>query len=275
MHHRRSGALRELRRGASAFLEGLGVVVRTPGLLGWALFPAAVAVGIGITLTGAGIWVAMRVSEGIIHGGEAPSAFGRVLLDLLFGGVAVFAAVAVALAVAQPLTRVALDRIVTPLDSPRRPVAHSSSGLLQSLVVALSALGVTLPALGVLELTTLFAPEAGLVTEPVAVGISALALAWQLLDHPFSRRGLTIGERLRWMKGRFFAVLGFAAAAQVFLLIPRLDFFLLPVGIAGATRLFAQSEEEDEERRASPVLPPREPGTSGSGAPPLRSPRSP
>ena len=81
-----------------------------------------------------------------------------------------------------------------------------------------------------LELVTLFAPEAAFLTEPIAFVISALGLAWELLDHPFSRRGLGVGERLRWMKESAFAVIGFAIAAQVFLLIPGIDLFLLPVG---------------------------------------------
>ncbi len=121
--------------------------------------------------------------------------------------------------------------------------------------------------MGLLELVTLFAPEGAPVTEPLAFVISALGLAWELLDHPFSRRGLTAGERLRWVRARFFAVLGFAAAAQVFLLIPGLDFFLLPVGIAGATRLFAardapralgaKSDEAAAEATSRPAAPPR------------------
>jgi uncharacterized protein involved in cysteine biosynthesis len=96
---------------------------------------------------------------------------------------------------------------------------------------------VTLPTVGALELVTLFVPEGAFVTEPIAFVVSALGLAWELLDHPLSRRGMTFGERLRWIKGSFFAVLGFAIAAQLFLLIPGLDLFLVPVGVAGATKL--------------------------------------
>jgi CysZ protein len=223
-------------------------------MLGWALLPAGIAVGVGVTLSAAGVWGVVRISARFIAGGGGFAILGRLLFDLLFGGVVTFAAIVVALAIAQPLARAALDRIVTPLDERIAPLARTrplqpSSGLASSLAVALSALGVTLPGVGLLELVTLFAPEAAFFTEPIAFAISALGLAWELLDHPFSRRGLTLGERLRWIRGRFFAVLGFATAAQVFLLIPGVDFFLLPIGIAGATRLFAESEEAGESRR--------------------------
>ena len=250
---RSGGAFRELGRGLAAFVGGIGFVTRTPGMLGWALLPASIAVGAGLTLSALGVWGVVRLSERFVAGGGGLAILGRLLFDLLFGGVVTFAAIVVALAIAQPLARAALDRIATPLDGPLSPLVRArplqpSSGLVSSLAVALSALGVTLPGVGLLELVTLFAPEAALFTEPLAFGISALGLAWELLDHPFSRRGLTLGERLKWIRGSFFAVLGFATAAQVFLLIPGVDFFLLPIGIAGATRLFAESEEAEAAR---------------------------
>jgi uncharacterized protein involved in cysteine biosynthesis len=216
-------------------------------MLGWALFPAALAVGAGVLLTAAGVWGVVGLSAHFVPGNGGFSVLGRFLFDVLFGGVVAVAATLLAIAIAQPLARAALDRIATPLDASRSSGAHGgvtrpASGLPASLLVALSALGLTLPGVGLLELITLFAPEAAVFTEPLAFVVSALGLAWELLDHPFSRRGLTLGERLRWIKGSFFAVLGFATAAQVFLLIPGVDFFLLPIGIAGATRLFVEKE---------------------------------
>jgi uncharacterized protein involved in cysteine biosynthesis len=241
------GPLRELGRGAAAFVGGISFVIRTPGVLGWALVPAGVAVGTAVGLASLAVWTVVRASERLLRGGGGLGVVERALFDVLFGGVGVFAAVVVAVGIAQPLTRIALDRIASPLDAARPPGAQQlrpPSGLLASLGVALSALGITLPTVGALELATLFAPEAAPLTEPIAFLVSALGLAWELLDHPFSRRGLGAGERLRWIKESFFAVLGFAAAAQVFLLVPGLDFFLLPVGIAGATRLFAEREKQ-------------------------------
>jgi uncharacterized protein involved in cysteine biosynthesis len=262
----RRGPLREIGRGAGAFLGGIAFVVRTPRALGRAFLPAAVAVAVGVALSAAAVWGVARLSAVVVSRGGGFGTFERILFDLLFGGVAVFAALVLTIAIAQPLTRGALARLATPLEAARHPRARPlgpSSGLLAALGVALSALGITLPTVGALELLTLFAPEAAFVTEPIAFAVSALGLAWEIFDHPFSRRGLTLGERLRWMRESFFAVLGFAAAAQAFLLIPGLDLFLLPVGIAGATRLFAdreRQEERDEKAGAdalAPALPPK------------------
>ncbi|MGO8994014.1 MAG: EI24 domain-containing protein [Polyangiaceae bacterium] len=257
---RRGGPLREVVRGASAFLSGIAVVVRSPRALGWALVPAAIAVGVGIVLSAIGVWGVVRLSGALVSDGGVLGTLARGLLDLLFGGVAVFASVVVALGVAQPLARVALERIATPLDAPVDPRARPlrpTSGLFDSLRIALTALGITLPAVGVLELVTLFAPEAAFLTEPIAFVISALGLAWELLDHPFSRRGLGVGERLRWMKESAFAVIGFAIAAQVFLLIPGIDLFLLPVGIAGATRLYRDGPRLGPRDGPAPGPPPK------------------
>jgi CysZ protein len=112
--------------------------------------------------------------------------------------------------------------------------------------VAASALGVSLPTIGVLEAITLFVPEAAFVTEPLAFIVSGLTLAWDLLDHPLSRRGLDLGARVRWMRENAAALLGFALAAQALLLVPGLDLFVLPIGVAGATRLLARGEGRRE-----------------------------
>jgi CysZ protein len=212
-----------------------------------------VAVGLGVLLSGLGVWGVARLVATLVPG-EGASFLGRAALDVVFGAGTVFAAVVLAIAVAQPLTRVALDRIARPLEDlgdAHAPSLRAPSGLVASVGVALSTLGVTLPTVGVLELVTLVAPEGAVVTEPLAFAVSALGLAWELLDHPFSRRGLGFGERLRWIKESFFAVLGFAIAAQVFLLIPGVDLFLLPVGIAGATRLVTSPRAALPRRPAS------------------------
>jgi uncharacterized protein involved in cysteine biosynthesis len=258
---RRGGPLQELGRGAGAFFGGVSFVVRTPRALGWAMVPAGVAVGVGVVLSALGIWGVVRLTATLVTGDGTLGTVARGMLGVLLGGVAVFAAVVVALAVAQPIARVALDRIATPLEGPRDPSERPlrASGLFDSLVVALSALGVTLPVVGALELFTVVAPEAAFLTEPLAFVVSALGLVWELFDHPFSRRGLGFFERLRWMKGSFFAVLGFAIAAQIFLLIPGIDLFLLPVGVAGATRLFAGGATSPQGAR------PRTPGSSSGG----------
>ena len=261
LQRRHGGALRELGRGVGAFFGGLSFVVRTPRALGWAMVPAGVAVGVGVALSAIGLWGVVRLTAALVTVSGALGVVARGMLEVLFGGMAVFAAVVIALAVAQPIARVALDRIASPLDAlgPAARPLRAPSSLFESLLVALSALGVTLPAVGVLELVTFVAPEAAFLTEPIAFAVSALGVAWELLDHPFSRRGLGLRERVSWMKGSFFAVLGFAIAAQVFMLIPGVNLLLLPIGIAGATRLFA------DRATSPPEAPLRTRGSSSGG----------
>src|SRR6202012_1940641 len=103
-------------------------------------------------------------------------ALGRALFDGALGGVVLFVAAVVTLAIAQPLARASLERLTGDLSrslglvTPSRP----SSPLLASVGTALAALGVTLPPIGVIELMTAVAPEAALLTEPLAFLVSAL-----------------------------------------------------------------------------------------------------
>src|SRR5439155_9984569 len=122
----------------------------------------------------------------------------------------------VAFAVAQPMARAALDRLARTLEEDVGGSSGTmpSSSIVQSIGTAATALGLSLPAIGALEGITLVVPEAGFVTEPLVFIASGLALAWDLLDHPFSRRGLGPRARLRWMRQHAALVLGFALAAQ-------------------------------------------------------------
>jgi uncharacterized protein involved in cysteine biosynthesis len=171
-------------------------------------------------------------------------AIARVLLDVALGTLVLFVAAVVALAVAQPLSRGALDRLASRLSlslgtEETALRSHRSSHMLASLGTALTAIGVTVPTLGVIEAVTALAPEAAFLTEPLAFVVSGPGLAWDLFDHPMSRRGLGAAARLRWMKQNAFLVVGFALAAELLLLVPVLDLFVLPVGMLGATKLLA------------------------------------
>jgi len=237
----RRGALNELSEGARAIVDGLAFVAKTDGALKTALVPAAIAVGVGGTLAAVGLWGVVAAGAAVVGTGGALATLGRALFDLALGTVVLFVATVVALAVTQPLSRKALDRLASRLSlslGAREPTIPSSS-MLASLGTAVTALGVTLPAIGVIEALTALAPEAGFLTEPLAFVVSALGLAWDLFDHPMSRQGLGAGARLRWMKDNALLVVGFAIAAQAMLLVPVLDLFLLPVGVLGATRLLA------------------------------------
>jgi len=249
----RRGVLSELASGARAIVDGLAFVAKTEGAMKTALMPAAIAVGVGVALAGLGLWGVVVASGAFVGTGSELAALGRAVFDIGFGTIVLFVAALLALAVAQPLSRGALDRLTQRLSlslSSTRASTVPSSHFLASIGTALTAVGVTLPAIGAIEALTALAPEAAFVTEPLAFVVSALGLAWDLFDHPMSRRGLSARQRFRWMKQNALLVVGFAIAAQTLMLVPVLDLFLLPVGVLGATKLLAMREPPNERPHA-------------------------
>jgi CysZ protein len=235
----RRGALRDLVSGVRAVTSALAFVVTSEGGLRTALAPAAIAFGVWVLLTG----VAAGAIVGVLHG-MAPArgeygAIGRALVATLVFLVASVVTGLVAFAVAQPLSRSALDRLASRLARSlgRQEPNGPSSSLLGALRTVLGALGFVVPSVGLVQLVTAMAPEAALFTEPFAFVFAALALAWELLDHPMSRRGMPWRERLRWIRQNLALVVGFALATQALLLVPVLDLFALPIGVLGATKL--------------------------------------
>jgi CysZ protein len=244
--------------GAGALWSGLTFVLGTSGIRRWALFPAAVVLAVGAALASVGLWAVVDLAGKLWGGPSFGSELLRIAFDLIVGGLAVFAAVLIALALAQPLSGFALDKIADRLEGATgvsrraRPTFFASLGA--ALGVVLGAFGITIPAVALQGLTFL-APEAAPVTEPLVFALSAFALGWELFDHPLTRRGLAMGERVRWVRARFFSILGFGIAAQLLLLVPGLDLLILPIGVAGATRLLAASERETSEASGEPQVP--------------------
>jgi uncharacterized protein involved in cysteine biosynthesis len=234
--------LGEAARGARALFAGAAFLVRTPATWGPAVAPAAIAIGVGAALAAAGLWAVAS-----LVGHYAGSWLG-IAIDVVLGVPVVFVSAVIALAVAQPLARGALDRIVRRMEegagvAPRAALATTRGSIARSIAVAAGALGVSLPTLGVLELVTVLAPELAPLTESLAFAVAALAFAWDLLDHPMSRRGLAFRDRLAWARANWAALLGFAVAAQVVLLVPGVDLLFLPIGVAGATKLIESSRD--------------------------------
>jgi CysZ protein len=242
--------LGDLARGARAVLGGVAFVVRTPRTWILSLAPAMLGLLLAAGLSALGVWGVMHLARDVMGSSGELATIGRFFFDLLFGALVVFVAVVVAFAVAQPLARAALEKLARSLEEEVGGGAGTmpSSSIVQSIGTAVTALGFSVPTIGALEGVTLVVPEAGFVTEPLAFVAAGLALAWDLLDHPFSRRGLGPRARLRWMRQNAALVLGFALTAQALLLVPGLDLFFLPVGIVGATRLLAEAER----RRGAP-----------------------
>jgi CysZ protein len=234
--------------GLRAFIGGIGFVVGSPSLWGYALVPMFMVLILGIGFGCLGVWGAGRAGTALL--GEVSGFWAMLGYWLLWGSLALVALVtslALALALAQPLSGFALDAIMRAQERALRSDYWMETTLLRSLIqmfiMLFFATFVGLVALTGLFIVNVLFPPAVVVTLPLKFLICGWLLAWNYLDYPLSRRGLGIGERLAWVRRHFGAFSAFGLAWMALLLgTIGLGLLFLPMGVAGATRLVVLGE---------------------------------
>jgi len=223
--------------GLTAPFRGLGFLARSPDLWLYSIVPALVMIAVAAILASLGF---VGVSSFVARFFEIPK-WAEVLLKIVLYLVVIVLAVVVGFALAQPLSGPALDKIVDAQEkamgiSPHPPESIFRS-ILRSLLVTLTSLAITLPILLLLTVVDLLIPAAAIVTVPLKLGVSAMMIAWDLLDYPMSRRLMGVSSRMAWIRSHLAATFGFGLALAIVLLVPCVGLLVLPVGVAGATRL--------------------------------------
>jgi CysZ protein len=132
------------------------------------------------------------------------------------------------------------------------------------------------PLLTVLWVVELFVAPAVFVTVPLKLIVTAFSLAWNLFDYPLTLRGIRMRERLRLVLAYKGAALGFGLGFALLFWFPCFGVLMLPVGVAGATRLVWQIMRADpnvlpsiERQGASPRALEPAPGSSAGAEPPI------
>lgn len=77
----------------------------------------------------------------------------------------------------------------------------------------------------------------------IAVPINAVLQGADLMDNPLGCREWTFGRRLGWYKGNLAATVGLGTASSLVLLVPVLNLFMLPAGVAAATVLMLAADD--------------------------------
>jgi CysZ protein len=225
----------------------MGFVITRPRLWGYASVPVAVLMVLGTAVGALGIWAASAGSEALIGSGDAWHDVGRWALTILLSLLALVLAMLVAFALAQPISGFALEAISkrqeSELGGRTWPDQKFSVSFVRTLKVTLFGLLCSLPIFAVLTLIGLAAPPATVVTIPLKLMLSALLIAWDLLDYPLGIRGAGVRDRLRFIGRNFGAVFLFGSLAAIGLLIPGLGLLLLPYGVAGASRLVVWDDQ--------------------------------
>ena len=248
--------------GVRALGRGVRFVVGKPAHWPLALVPVAMAAILTTVASALGLWGTVHAAHAFAaaHPGAAGAAVA-VLLGIVLGAGAIVVALLLALSLAQPLSGSALDALsrkqMVALGRAIPPEVPWHENALRSVGVTLTALAVGLPILALLSLLDFLVPLAIVVTTPLKLVLSALLIAWDLLDYPLGLHGVAVRDRLRWIGKNFRSVLGFGLASSLSLFVPGLGLLLLPVGVTGATRLVLDADKnEPPHARVS-----REPGT--------------
>lgn len=241
--HKRTGFTDAL----DAFFGGIFFIVTTPRIWPLALIPALVVTVLWSVGAVLGIWGAVELSNYVLAAPKGAWAiFAHGLLTVLLGAVAVLVAALVALALAQPLSGPALERISIAQQRRLKDSEPPSPGLLKSMWSSFKALALALGAGGaafsVLIALNLLFPPAVIVTVPLKFLVGAWMLAWDCLDYPFGLRGVGVRARLRWVRHNAGAFTVFGLLLATVTVVPGAILLLLPVGAAGATRLILKDD---------------------------------
>jgi uncharacterized protein involved in cysteine biosynthesis len=79
------------------------------------------------------------------------------------------------------------------------------------------------------------------VVNVIALVVSLLLVTFQFISYPQTRRGLGLGEGVRFLGRHFFACLGFGLAFTFLFSLPLISAFFLPLAVVGGTLLVARA----------------------------------
>src|SRR5579875_1327109 len=236
-----------LLEGLEAFVGGIGFVITTPRVWGHALVPVGMLLLLLCGLSGLALWGSHHLSSGLI--GPNPGIWGQIGywgLRIAFIVIGIFAALLLALSLAQPLSGFALEAIshaqeiaLTGTAAPKASFVSAMVGTTTAVVVAL-LVGGTL--LAILFLISFFFPPAAVVTVPLKVLVCGWMLAWDFIDYPLAMRGVGLEQRFAWVGRNFGAFTLFGVLWTLVLVVPGLQLAILPMGVAGATQLVVADE---------------------------------
>ena len=259
--------------GFGAVFSGFGFLLRTPAAWPYALVPTLLLIVLSVLLAWAGIAGVDALMDSWV--GAPSSWYGKAISGVLTWIGAILAAIfglLLAVLVTPPLSGPALERIVgleeRELGVPARDSMSFWAEIWCGVKAQALAASFALPILAVLWIVELLFAPAVFVTVPLKLLVSALSVAWNLFDYPLTLRGVRMRDRLRLLRQNKLAALGFGLAFALLFWLPCFGVLMLPIGVAGATRILWRILASDE--RLLPLVPrgdlssdrPRSPGAA-------------
>lgn len=232
--------------GVSAFMAGMKQVMPGGGLFRFALAPVVIS---GVVLVGLAAGAFFLGRSWFLEWFDATwlAWLGGVLAFIIALVLAYFFFTPV-MTIFGPLfmdpicERVHVRYTGAPLTSERggrRFIKRQFFAFVQAIKWTLVVLLIELP-LAILALVTF-------VGAVVAVPVSSVLQGVDLMDYPLAIKDRTLSEKIEWARANFWACVGLGAGASVCLLVPVLNFFVVPAGAAGATLLLIAAEGGNDE----------------------------
>ena len=106
--------------------------------------------------------------------------------------------------------------------------------------------------LAVLTLVLFFIPLFNLAIAPLWFLFGAWMLSIEYSDYPLANRGMRFPQIRQTLKQNRLAAFGFGTAAMTMTLIPILNFFVMPVAVAGATALWTDHRQDNPDKPQNP-----------------------
>lgn len=245
-----TGAVTRFLAGAGLLLRGLGLYVRSPGLMLLGIVPALISGVLFVALFATLLYFVDDLAALVTPFADDWSQTWRSLIRVaaglavvgLAGLLGVLTFTAVTLAVGDPFYEKISERVEERLGGTPGAVevpfwASLRRSILDSLrLVAISALvGVPLFVAG-------FIPLVGQTVVPVVGAlVGGWFLALELVGAPFYRRGMRLPERRSLLRADRPTTLGFGVAVFLCFLIPLGAVLVMPAAVAGATLLARRS----------------------------------
>ncbi len=225
-----SNPIRGFRRGFTAFFRGCQWLKRHPLALLLLFVPMILGLLSVVSFWGLLGWQHDYLTAWILP--AEPQSWGWLILYYALKGLLYIALISVGLLfyglvvniVAAPL----YDYVSMQVERELAPGQEVHLNLRQSLIMIKEEMKKFL-FIVVLNLVVLLIPG----VNALAPLVAAICLGWDLYDYPLARRGLSFRERIRWVIGRVPTLAGLG----VWLLIPGLQFILLPLAIPAGSML--------------------------------------
>ncbi len=203
--------------------------------------------GIGFVIATPSVWGSHHLSNWLI--GPDPGVWGQIGywgMMIPLAVVSFLAAALLALSLAQPLSGFALEAIVHAQEIALTGTAPPKASFLTALISTTVAVAISLLVGGtllvILFLVSFFFPPAAVVTVPLKVLVCGWILAWDFIDYPLAMRGVGLEGRFAWVGRNFGAFTLFGVLWALLVVLPGVVLLVLPMGVAGATRLVVADE---------------------------------